>query len=428
MPRLLHTDEVRRSGLVTREHRFEMPLVHSDPADARTIEVFAREVTPAGTEHDNRPFLVWLQGGPGMPADRPTLIGGWIERALADYRVLLLDQRGTGRSTAQTARTIPGDTAAEKAEHLGHFRAPDIVADAEAIRRLLIGDEPWSVLGQSFGGFCSLTYLSFAPAGLRAALITGGLADIHGTAADVYAATFDKLAVRNADYFADYPSDRDRLTALRDHLRDTEEFLPTGERFTPERMLGLGILLGSSTGFHQLHYMIENAFVPGGGQLTETFLAEAGAVLSFGPNPLYAVLHESIYGQGQATAWAAQAARDARPEFAVDANEPLFSGEMVYPWIFEQDPALVTLRETAEILAARADWAPLYDLQQLARNTVPAAAIVFHADMYVPVEASLRTAAAVPGLTPIITSELHHNGIREDGAGLLTKLLTAVRR
>jgi hypothetical protein len=33
----------------------------------------------------------------------------------------------------------------------------------------------WSILGQSFGGFCCATYLSLAPEGLLEALITGGI-------------------------------------------------------------------------------------------------------------------------------------------------------------------------------------------------------------------------------------------------------------
>ena len=32
----------------------------------------------------------------------------WLDRALHDYRVLLLDQRGTGRSTAATRQTLAG--------------------------------------------------------------------------------------------------------------------------------------------------------------------------------------------------------------------------------------------------------------------------------------------------------------------------------
>lgn len=437
MSRIIHTDEVRHSGLVTREHSFELPLVHGDPADPRRITVFAREVTPVGTEHEDRPMLVWLQGGPGMPADRPTGPGGWMERALSEYRVLLLDQRGTGRSSALTARTLPGVEEGRPevtAEYLGHFRAPDIVADAEAIRALLIGERTWTILGQSFGGFCALSYLSLAPEGLAAALITGGLADLTGDARSVYEATFEKTRIRNADYFATYPSDRARLTAIHRHLSAGTETLPTGEVLTPERVLGLGTLLGSSTGFHALHYLLENAFVPrlegetGPERLTDAFLDGAGSVLSFRSAPLYALLHESIYGAGAATAWAAQRVRDTLPDFAPDAAEPLLSGEMIYPWLFAQDPALAPVAEAADLLARREDWAPLYDLDALARNTVPAAAIVYHADMYVPFESSMRTARAVRGLEAIVTSEMHHNGIRVDGAGLLDKLLRAVRR
>ena len=50
------------------------------------------------------------------------------------------------------------------------FRADSIVADAELIRDCLSGDldsapARWSLLGQSFGGFCAVQYLSVAPKG-----------------------------------------------------------------------------------------------------------------------------------------------------------------------------------------------------------------------------------------------------------------------
>jgi len=157
---------------------------------------------PDGTD---RPYLVFLQGGPGFEATRPTSPpSGWMKRALRDYRVLLLDQRGTGRSTP-VGPVIPGDTAADQAAYLAHFRADSIVRDAEAIRRELDVDR-WSVLGQSFGGFTALTYLSFAPDGLREALITGGLSAIGRPVDDVYAATYRRLAEANRRYFERYPA------------------------------------------------------------------------------------------------------------------------------------------------------------------------------------------------------------------------------
>ncbi len=51
-------------------------------------------------------------------------------------------------------------------------RADSIVADAELVREtLLLSSEAqsshWSLLGQSFGGFCAVQYLSTAPQGKR---------------------------------------------------------------------------------------------------------------------------------------------------------------------------------------------------------------------------------------------------------------------
>src|SRR5690625_7163212 len=67
-------------------------------------------------------------------------------------------QRGTGLSTPVNRHTLAQQGApSAQARYLRHFRAPDIVADAEAIRRAL-NAPPWVTLGQSFGGFCTLAY------------------------------------------------------------------------------------------------------------------------------------------------------------------------------------------------------------------------------------------------------------------------------
>ncbi len=158
----------RQPGTVLTDHHFSVPLDHGRP-DGERIEVFGREVVAAGKADDERlPWLVFLQGGPGFAAQRPVGRAAWLDRALNDYRVLLLDQRGTGRSTPLTARSLARLAApAAQAEYLACFRADSIVLDCELIRRDLCGpDGQWTVLGQSFGGFCTVTYLSFAPHGL----------------------------------------------------------------------------------------------------------------------------------------------------------------------------------------------------------------------------------------------------------------------
>lgn len=98
-----------------------------------------------------------------------------------------------------------------------------------------------------------------------------------------------------------------------------------------------------------------------------------------------------------------------------DDGPLLFTGESVHPWTFETDPALRPLRETAEQLAARTDWQPLYDPARLAANEVPVAAAVYHDDMYVDAEHSQRTARAIRGLRTWVTDEFEHDGVRAAG-------------
>ena len=43
------------------------------------------------------------------------------QRALQEFRVLLLDQRGTGHSTPISADALAGMTPSEQADYLGHF-------------------------------------------------------------------------------------------------------------------------------------------------------------------------------------------------------------------------------------------------------------------------------------------------------------------
>jgi pimeloyl-ACP methyl ester carboxylesterase len=192
----------RAAGLLLTEHEFTVPLDHDRP-HGRLLTLFGREICDSDS-HD-RPLLLYLEGGPGMEAVRPTQRPPepiWLGRALKDYRVLMLDQRGTGRSTPVGA--LGGMSPAEEAAYLSHFRADSIVRDAETIRQEL-GVEQWSVLGQSFGGFCVTTYLSLAPDGLREAFITGGLPPIGLHTDEVYRRTYPRVHERNRRYYDRYP-------------------------------------------------------------------------------------------------------------------------------------------------------------------------------------------------------------------------------
>lgn len=433
-PAVPHTVRARHEyrGMRTAEHFFEVPLDHFNGASGETITVFAREYVSADHSEEEAtalPWLLYLQGGPGGRGNRFPSLGGWSKAAAKDFRILMLDQRGTGLSTGIDRNTLPlRGNEQDQLDYLTHFRADSIVADAEAIRHAL-GSAPWTIYGQSYGGFCALSYLSFAPAGLRGALITGGLAPLAGPADRVYQATYRRVAARNAEYFASYPEDRTAVSRIARHLRDTEEYLPDGERLTVERFQMVGSFLGGNTRVDTLHHLLEDAFVatPDGERLSDAFLEQVRGIVTRAGNPLYALMHESIYGQGEATDWAALRVLQDFPEFRPDAVEPLLTGEMVYPWYFEQDPALRPLRNVAQLLAEKSDWKPLYNREQLASNTVPAAAAVYSHDIYVDRDLSLETAAAVRGLQVWETPDFHHDGIADDGEGIFGRLLGMVR-
>ena len=413
------------------DHWVTVPLDWEDPA-GETIDVYAREFIGAealakGEGHVSAlPYLLFLQGGPGGKGSRPARLSDWMAELATDFRILMLDQRGTGLSARLDRHSIiPRGSHAQRAAYLRNFRADSIVKDAEALRQQL-GIDSWTVFGQSFGGFCTLTYLSFAPEHLDRALITGGLAPLTGHAERVYQHTYRRMAARNAEYFARFPEDRERIDAVFAHLRENYVSLPDGSALTPGRLQLLGMALGGNTKVDALHYLLEEAFTgPDRRELSDTFLAEVGQRVSFAGNPMYAVMHESIYGlpNEPGTAWAAERVAAQFPEFSDTAESPLLTGEMIFREHVKLDPVLAPLYETADAVASVQDWDQLYDLDQLARNEVPAAACVYTEDVFVDRDLSLETADRVTGLSIYETDQYHHDGIHDDGASILRELL-----
>jgi pimeloyl-ACP methyl ester carboxylesterase len=422
----------RQPGTVVTEHTFAVPLDHEAPEGAR-IDVFAREVVDVEKADTGLPWLLFLQGGPGFGGPRPLGRDMWLDRALRDFRVLLLDQRGTGRSTPANRQTLAHlDGPVAQAGYLAYFRADSIVRDAELIRRTLLGDRPWSVLGQSFGGFCTVTYLSYAPDGLREAFITGGLPGLRTMPDDYYRTTYPLVAARNVAHYERYPQDVETVRRIARHLLDHDVRLPSGRPLTVGWFQALGRLLGAANGSHTLHYLLEDAF-NGGPELSDAFCYQVDGHLTFAAGPLYALLHEACFAQrGQATRWAAHRVRAEFPEFdaaaALDGNEPVFfTGEMIYPWMVDTDPVLRPLRAAAELLAEYDTWPDLYDPDRLAINSVPAAAAVYYNDMYVPRALSMPTAEAIRGLRPWVTSEYEHDGLRLSNGAVLDRLIAMAR-
>jgi len=412
--------EYHLPGMVVREHRLRVPLVVG-ASGGEHLELFARTVTADRPGAEDLPWLLWLQGGPGYPARHP-LATPWLPAALARYRVVLMDQRGTGRSTPlDCSDLLDRGEGRQQAAYLRRFRADAIVSDAEAFRRVLVGpDGRWDVLGESFGGFCVLTYLSQAPEGVRAAMIAGGLPPLAGGPEDVYRATSAHVLAENERFYERYPADRARAIVVATQLASGGWWLPTGEVFTVRRFRSLGILFGKAARFDLLHDLLAGAVADHHGTfgLTDRFLAECGALLTHAARPLYPLLHEASYcASGSTTSeWAAHRVLADFPEFtAGPGHDPfLFTGEMTYPWLFDEDPSLIPLCHAADALAAIDDWAPLYDPAVLADNTVPVAAAVYRHDMCVDAALSLETAGRVGSLRTWVSEEHRHDGLDVD--------------
>ncbi|GBF98668.1 proline iminopeptidase [Raphidocelis subcapitata] len=180
--------------------------------------------------------------------------------------------------------------------------------------------------------------------------------------------------------------------------------------------------------------LLESFFDPDGG-LSPAFARAFESWMPWETNPIYAILHEAIYCQGAQSRWAAHRVRGER-EFAAafDAagaaarGDPVnFTGEMVYPWMFEDFAALRPYKAAAEVLAAKSDWGQLYDTEALSSNAVPTAAALYLEDMYVDYALAQESAEHVRGLRIWATNEYKHSGIRDDGSRILDRLLGMAR-
>jgi hypothetical protein len=232
---------------------------------------------------------------------------------------------------------------------------------------------------------------------------------------DIYGATWRRIPEANERYLARYPDDRSRIATILRRLEDEDVRLPAGDRLTARRFRQLGLLLGDSAGFEQLHHLVELPFG------CPAFLTDAEALVRFGRNPLYATLHESSYADGVATRWSA-----ARLQPDIVEERGYLTAEHVFPWMFEDYASLRPHREIAELLAEH-PWPKLYDADALARNEVPVSATIYVDDLYVERAFAEETAVQIRGLRPWITNEYVHNGLRADGERVLGRLIDLVR-
>ena len=411
------------SGFHIREHTIEVPWDRSD-ASLGSLQLYARELFT----DENAPPLVYFQGGPGNPG--PRMMMGWIPEALARYRVFLIDERGTGRST-RIDRTTPQFI---NADYLSRLRPPEIVADVEDLRAHL-GFEQWDVLGNSFGGICVGAYLSYFPQGVRRAMITGSIPPFGITADEYNRNCLDLFEQRVERFYREVPWAEGRIRQVCAHLAGADERLPTGERLTPERFRFCGVTLGEEAGFETLAVLLEEPFHHGrhGKHLRTDFLSSVGRLVGLDPNPLWAVVHEQIFGglAGEPVGWSAARVYEEREGFSVHADpksdEQFYPfGNAFFPFHFEQDPALRPFRDAVDVLAQRESWVPVSDAEALMHNTTPTAALLYRDDMFIPYDYAVANADRIPQLSVTTNDAYQHDGIYLHGAEVFHQVIAAL--
>ncbi|KAL3799332.1 hypothetical protein ACHAW5_001269 [Stephanodiscus triporus] len=506
----------------------------------RRAEAYLRRASAA---FDASRAILYLQGGPGFGCAAPvsglslaSSKSSWASSALfGDVtnldgstfdRVILMDQRGTGRSSPISRRSLEkmfpdlflldddeddgtavregsaeillrkaraSRAVADAADYLTKFRADSIVRDAEWIREALLcrpssplssstedaasreKDEPpprpWgAALGQSFGGFCLMTYLSSIANPPRLCLFTGGIAPMDTPVREVYDRLWLRVKERNLRYYDRYPGDAKRVKKIvrRLLLHETDPSmspisLPSGGTLTARRFLQLGLALGGSPGssFANIHDVVGLAFSNDEDEeLSFSFLKRIEREQSFDDAPLYFLLHESIYADGPrggSTNWAAHssyehyASTNREFDYRVtssmsdddrNATPTMFFGEMVFPWMAHGEYKEVSgrgMRSLSEALAMKGDWLPLYDSKNMRAALLgtgegpsksKAASVSYFDDLYVDFDLSMKLVSRggpLEGVKVWITNEYQHSGLRDDGANIVCKLVSMAK-
>ncbi|KAK6517378.1 hypothetical protein TWF281_004034 [Arthrobotrys megalospora] len=441
------------------EHFFRVPLDYSKPNGyeitifARVVKKFEKSVKPGkkktkkeddgeGEEPEDRAYLCYLNGGPGFNNTTPKAdyVSKFIDKG---YTIVLLDQRGTGLSECICPENIPGNTPEEQADYVSHFRADNIVRDAEVVREKLVGkDGKWSLAGQSFGGFCIATYLSFAPEHVVEAFMFGGIPPVgENTPDQIYTNLYKRLAERNTAYYAKYPKDIERVKEIAKYLSENVVKLPNGGTLTLDRFRDLGISFGMHGGIDSIHKLVFRTHndITRFRKILSPTLSLIQSNQSFDDQVLYCILHEAIYCQdGNASNWSADRILLQQTDnrlrsydtYITSSTHSLpgtlgalfFTGEMIYPSMLSSYASLSSLKPVAELLAAKKWEGKLYDLDQLAQNKVPVYAASYLEDMYVDYGLARVFVRRTKGVKEWVSNGCMHNAISARSGEVIGKL------
>jgi len=164
-----------------------VPLDYAQPQGSQVSIGFV--VLPAFNPSSHRNPLIFLAGGPGQAA---TSIAAQVNQMFSSIRanrdIILIDQRGTGRSAAlECAHDMPIDLAsdydlfdpglladcvAQLPEGIEHFTTANAIRDFERVRASL-GITQVDLYGGSYGSRAAFAYLALAGGSVGAVILDG---------------------------------------------------------------------------------------------------------------------------------------------------------------------------------------------------------------------------------------------------------------
>ncbi len=160
-------------------HDFVWVSENPNDSDSPKIQIFYY-----GNKNTSQTPVVFFNGGPtsNSRGDFQVLRKTQLEHSeYAAIPFVFIDQRGTGCSTP-----FPRITGLAELPRLALYGSEGIVSDAEVIRKKLLGNRPWKIFGQSYGGMIVHRYVTQAPESVESA-------SSHG-----FALTKDALATLTA--------------------------------------------------------------------------------------------------------------------------------------------------------------------------------------------------------------------------------------
>lgn len=231
-----------------------------------------------------------------------------------------------------------------------------------------------------------------SPKSIQHAYITGGVPPLADTPDKVYRALYPRAVKKNKLYYKKFPRDVARVRQIHEYLSKNKVELPNGGTLSVRRFLQLGLSFGGSGGYDSIHKIVQAAAsdLDRIQRLSYRTLNMIQDTQSWDTNIIYAILHEAIYCQAnQSSRWSAERLLTEEP-FATDfqwrleelqnSDKPIyFTGEMIYPFMFDDFAELRPLKQVANLLAEKR-WGQLYNTEVLNKIDGPFVAGVSYFD------------------------------------------------